>query len=388
MRFSVVMKLAVAMALVSTWFLTGCQPQEEQQALELLARARTAEQTVSLEGQVQTELARPGGTVQAQAEVQRTPERTVVKFTEGPAKGKEMVREQGQEYQRRDEQHPGARHLPGVMDRIPSLEELTKRYDVELGPETDIAGRRVREVTVRPREGRSGQSVSLWIDVESGFPLGHERRDAFGRVVYATRYLQVKYGKTRPLPLAAAVPSAPAPPAAGAPATPSPAAPAASPGAVAPSTPRDPGSRPLRPHPPTYPGAPPGARPGPPSGDRPRPEVVSLEQLGQILGFAVTPPSFVPEGFTLRRIMVTKEAEHGRRGILHYSDGVAALTVIAGRREDTHLPPPPGADAPGGAAVVTRSRGSFAVALRGTALYLVSGPVPDDTLQRVAASVP
>lgn len=148
---------------------------------------------------------------------------------------------------------------------------------------------------------------------------------------------------------------------------------------------------PRGPRPPGSPEATPGPRPGAPTGERYRPEIVTLEKLSEILGFAVTPPAFVPEGFTLRHAMVTRPVagrENARRGILHYSDGVAGMTVVVSHYSPTHFRAPAGAADPGGAAVVKRGRGSFAIAIRGPALYLVSGPVPDETLQRVAASVP
>ncbi len=404
MRLPALAKVAAVLGLVSTYLLTGCQPQDEQQALELLARARQAEKNVTLEGQVETRLARPEGIVQAQAQVKHTPQRTVVKFTEGPAKGKEIVREAGKGYQQRDPTHPKARPLLGMMTEVPPLGRLTKNYKVELGPETDIAGRRVRQVTIHPRKGRSGQSVSLWIDVETGFPLGRERRDAFGRVVYSVRYLRVKYGPgassptTSAPPQVAAVPSAPgarppapsdSPPAGIQTPRPPAGAPAPAPGGQPETAPPPSGARPgaeprkLRPRLPAR-----RDTPGQPDGQRPHGRVVSPEQLGQVLGFTVTPPSFVPEGFTLRRTMLTREGGRGTRGILHFSDDVTALTVMVGRRQDIRQRLPTDAEAAGGAAVVQRPRGSFAMAVRGDAVYLVFGPLPDDTLQRIAASIP
>jgi hypothetical protein len=401
MRVSAFAKLVVVLSLAGAWLLTGCEQRNQQEALELLRRARVAEGSVSLQGQVQTEMARPEGTVRAQAQVQRTPQRTVIKFTDGPAAGKEIVREKPQPSQAKPPGPSGP--WGGEMEQIPPMEALTRRYHVKLGEEASLAGRRVRQVTIQPRQGRSKQCVSLWIDEETGFPLGRERRDAFGRVVYATRYLQVKYSQPPRAP-GAAPGVAQAPPAAAAPRA-KPAAPEArqevapaQPGGAAPvetgppaqpgaASPGAGGERRFHPHPP----APPSARPGAEAwkGAHPQPQVVSLRQLGQALGFAVGPPGYVPEGFALRRVLLIQQTKPGPRGVLHFSDNVTALTVMVGRRQDWRAhTPPTGAEGPGGAAIVRRPRGTVAVAVRGEAVYLVFGPLPDDTLQRIAASIP
>ncbi len=79
-----------------------------------------------------------------------------------------------------------------------------------------------------------------------------------------------------------------------------------------------------------------GARPDTGKG-RYRPQVVSLGELGRALGLTVNPPSFVPEGFVLRRILLIKQDRPGPRGVLHYSDGVTALTVMVTRRRDLRV---------------------------------------------------
>jgi negative regulator of sigma E activity len=75
--------------------------------------------------------------------------------------------------------------------------------------------------------------------------------------------------------------------------------------------------------------------------------------------------------------------------VLHFSDRVAALNVLVGRRRDLRQPDlPASAEGAGNSVLLQRARGSIAVAIRGDAVYAVFGPVPDDTLQRIAASIP
>lgn len=414
MRVVFTAKLVVILALASGVLLGGCEQQERRQALDLLRRARAAEQTVSLQGEVQTEISRPEGPVLARAHVQRTPERTVVKFTEGPAAGKEMITEHGQP------PRPSQRASSAVsgMEQIPPVETVAQRYDVELGEAATIAGRPVRQVTIQPCKSSSQQAVSLWIDEQTGFPLARERRDAFGHVVYATRYLRVRYekvplalpGPTPASPVAERTPAVPStsPVAPGSPPSPAPAsgvtpsapgqaAPGPSVGKTPPS-PQPPSAQPSRPSPTargrgggwaSLPGGPRIGRRADTGRGHYRPQVVSLVELGQALGFVVTPPAYVPDGFVLRRILLIKQAKPGPRGVLHFSDGVTALTVMVGRRQDLHTQRFPEAAAqPDGAVVVRRPRGTVAVAVRGEAIYIVFGPLPDDSLQRIAASVP
>jgi hypothetical protein len=49
-----------------------------------------------------------------------------------------------------------------------------------------------------------------------------------------------------------------------------------------------------------------------------------VAQLSEKLGFAVSEPAFLPEGFAFRGARLAPNAE---RGILHYTDGVRAFTV-------------------------------------------------------------
>ncbi len=396
--------------------LGGCQiGNQEQQALELLRRARAAEQTVNLEGRVQTTLARPEGTVQGVAEVNRTPEYTVMKFVEGPIAGQEIVR------QNRDlirVKGPGARQpLAQGPELIPPVEQLEGRYEVGLGGRATIAGRPVRQVTIGPRGRWPGPQINLWVDEETGFPLGRERRDPEGRVIFATRYLEVKYGQRQapvaPPSLAATPPAGTKPP--GRPAWPSaavrsgvhrPAAssqvPSAAPptettakpdtdtSGVPPSPPGASATRPrgLRPQPPSHPGEKHAAGTGPARRFGPH-TPATVEEMSETLGVPVALPAYVPEGYSLQGGFLTRPTSHRQRGILRYSDGVRFLTVIVSRRRELgQHPAPPAAAAEGGAVVIRSPRGAVALAVRGETAYVVIGQFPEETLQKIAASIP
>jgi len=402
--------------LAAAAILGGCQSgNQQEQALELLRRARAAEQTVTLEGRVQTTLVRPRGTVQGVAEVKRTPGRTVMKFVEGPIAGQEIVR------QDRDLIRVGesGRRQPLAQgpELIPPVEQLEGRYQVDLGSRTTVAGRQVRQVTIRPRGHRPGPQINLWIDEETGFPLGRERRDAEGRVVFATRYLQVKYGlRQAPAASPSVAASSPAgtkrpgrPASSSAPVSPAAQGPAASgqtpsgpPPTAAPSKPDTgtvgiPGSpvssgearpRGIWPQPPSQPGEKPGF--GNARGRRFGPHTrVTVEQMSQALGVPVALPAYLPEGYSLQGGFLTRATARGQRGILRYSDGVRFLTVIVSRRQELgHHPAPPAAAAEGGAVVIRGPRGAVALAVRGETVYVVIGQLSEETLHKIAASIP
>jgi hypothetical protein len=139
-------------------------------------------------------------------------------------------------------------------------------------------------------------------------------------------------------------------------------------------------ARRFRPHPPTSPGA---------AGEaETHHETVTLAQLGQALGFTVEMPASIPEGFSLQRVVLAQGAR-GPLGVLHFWDGVEVLNVLVFRRQDLRPSQLPAqAEGAGNAAIIERPRGSAAVAIRGQAVYTVLGPLPDDTLRRIAASIP
>ncbi|HEY3397556.1 MAG TPA: sigma-E factor regulatory protein RseB domain-containing protein [Armatimonadota bacterium] len=355
--------------------LAGCRRRDDE-AMALLAKARTAEQSVSLSGRVETELDRGGGQVTATADVSRTPDATVMRFVAGPIAGREIVRRNNEWI---DADRGGRRPLSGGMESVPSPRELATRYDVRLGERTEIAGRPVQQVIVRPRRMGPGPEVSLWIDTDTGFPLGRERRDARGRVVSASRYVQVAYQGTPPNGAAPGAPSAAlAPPPPG----PNPPPPALG-GPHVTETPPPGGGAPV----------PPAANPRGPGERRfPPPKLVSVDELSQALGVPVALPRFVPEGFAFKGAFLAQpdpERPAGQtrpRGGLRYTDGVHNLMVMViplrnapGRRF------PPEALQPGGAALI-QQRQILAVAVRGQTVYLVSGALQEDVLRQVAAS--
>lgn len=389
-----VAKLVVALSLAVA--LAGCQ-REQEYALQLLRRAQQAERTVALEGQATIQLNAHGRQVQAVAEVKRWPDPTVITFIKGAIGGQQLIR-QGQQWWRVG---PGGarQEMPGWdLAGLPPVEEIAQRYRLCLGKTTLIAGHNTVPVTIQPPKPQRGPRITLWIDRNTGFALARERRDAAGRVVSATRYLQVNYG----------VPSEPAPepparPGDLPPSRPPGPLPGPSEGAVPPglgqagpgevTPPRPPGLRAGlgpgvgRPRGPGYGGqGPPG-----PQGEQPRgrPQRVTLEELGKQLEVTLHLPKYLPEGFVLRGIFVPEAGRPGRGGVVHYSDGVRAFNILVHRREAAGQKRiPPQAEGPGQAVLIRRSRGVMALAVRGQVIYVVTGSLPEPMLHRIAASIP
>ena len=248
-----------------------------------------------------------------------------------------------------------------------------------------IAGRRTRQVLIAPRGGGQGPTISLWIDPASGIVLARERWDAGGRRVFASRYLRVGYGRSEaPLPAAtagpepsAAVPQRPAPTQ---PAPPFPGPPGVGKSWRSRGGPAPPGpARPLSSPPDSAPSAPPVRGP----------HRLTLEELRQALAMPLAEPGLLPDGFVLRGAFLPRREELRGAGIIRYSDGVRTLEVLVTRRSEArHGPLLRPASDPGQAVTMRRGRRVMAVAVRGDLVYAVSGPLPEQELQRVAASLP
>lgn len=111
--------------------------------------------------------------------------------------------------------------------------------------------------------------------------------------------------------------------------------------------------------------------------------------MSETLGVPVALPAYVPEGYSLQGGFLTRPTSHGQRGILRYSDGVRFLTVIVSRRRELgQHAAPPSATAKGGAVVIRNPRGAIALAVRGETVYVVLGQFSEETLQKIAASIP
>jgi len=111
--------------------------------------------------------------------------------------------------------------------------------------------------------------------------------------------------------------------------------------------------------------------------------------MSQALGVPVALPAYLPEGYSLQGGFLTRATARGQRGILRYSDGVRFLTVIVSRRQELgHHPAPPAAAAEGGAVVIRGPRGAVALAVRGETVYVVIGQLSEETLHKIAASIP
>lgn len=85
------------------------------------------------------------------------------------------------------------------------LNLIKENYRAELGGESEIAGRRVRQISLLQRE--SGQRVvSMWIDNETKLPLERESYNAEGSISYRMRFTSLRYVHNLPPEIFSTVP--------------------------------------------------------------------------------------------------------------------------------------------------------------------------------------
>lgn len=263
------MRSSAAGALLLAVIVSGGAAWAAPRPWDLVWRSETATDRTSVVGKARTVLAGDDRELSATATVSAAQGKT--RFDYQTRRGPWSLIDDGRALIRLDPQRKRAR-----MHERPRLavdRALAERnYTATLTGKATIAGRPTTGVAITPRAG--GPAVlRLWLDQQTGFALKRERYNVAGKRVSATEYTEVAFGRPVDSDLFAVPPSY----------------------LIAHRAP-------------------------------PR-DQLTLEQLGQRLGFQVRPPGHLPAGYLL---LGGYQAEWGRglqTAELRYTDGIRMLSV-------------------------------------------------------------
>ncbi|MFW5866490.1 MAG: sigma-E factor regulatory protein RseB domain-containing protein [Armatimonadota bacterium] len=254
--------LVVAVLLIVGLILryTG-EPGED--ATALVQQAARALDEVAVQGTVKTIVRTPDGRVETRARMHRGDGRFRMRLLSGPGEGSEVFRQGDAVWVERE----GAERVrrASVGEHALRNELLERNWEFRTAGTRRIAGRRV---TLVRGEGRGG-SINLAIDQETGFPLHISRRDRQGKTISETTWVDADFSVQPP----------------------------------------------------------PKAEPPPAPRDERRRRAVSLEEAREAVSFTVLEPGWLPEGWELQGWYLL-DREIGMMLQARFSDGLRSMMII------------------------------------------------------------